>query len=88
MMLDGILHVLACCSDQKLLLFRCCCCCCCQALEVSIKPVLLGGPRLRARGRAAAFAALADAFKGGVATTADGKGLFPEDHPHFIGEAA
>jgi thiamine pyrophosphate-dependent acetolactate synthase large subunit-like protein len=48
--------------------------------------VLLGGPRLRARGRAAAFLELADAFKGGVATTADGKGLFPEDHPQFIGE--
>jgi thiamine pyrophosphate-dependent acetolactate synthase large subunit-like protein len=41
---------------------------------------------LRARGRAAAFLVLADAFKGGVATTADGKGLFPEDHPQFIGE--
>ncbi|WIA22010.1 hypothetical protein OEZ85_004364 [Tetradesmus obliquus] len=56
-----------------------------KALEGSIKPVLLGGPRLRARGRRGAFLALADAFKGGVATTADGKGLFPEDHPQFIG---
>ncbi|KAF6251991.1 pyruvate decarboxylase-like protein [Scenedesmus sp. NREL 46B-D3] len=56
-----------------------------KALEGATKPVLLGGPRLRARGRAAGFLALADAFKGGVATTADGKGLFPEDHPQFIG---
>jgi hypothetical protein len=29
---------------------------------------------------------LADAFKGGVATTADSKGLLLKDHPQVIGE--
>lgn len=48
--------------------------------------MLLGGPRLRVHGRREAFLDLANSFQGGVATTADGKGLFPEDHPQYIGE--
>jgi pyruvate decarboxylase len=55
------------------------------ALEGSVKPVLLAGPRLRAHGRRQAFLELAEALQCGVATTADGKGLFPEDHEQYIG---
>ncbi|KAF8056339.1 SHM4 [Scenedesmus sp. PABB004] len=55
-------------------------------LAKAVKPVLLGGPRLRnGGGRQAAFLALADALGCAVAVTADAKGLFPEDHSSFIG---
>jgi pyruvate decarboxylase len=56
-----------------------------QVLASAVKPVLLGGPRLRAGGRQAAFLALADALGCAVAVTADAKGMFPEDHPNYIG---
>lgn len=56
-----------------------------QVLSTAVKPVLLGGPRLRAWKRAEAFMKLADALGCAVAVTADAKGMFPEDHPNFIG---
>eukprot|EP00879_Flechtneria_rotunda_P011355 GHRR01011860.1.p1 GENE.GHRR01011860.1~~GHRR01011860.1.p1 ORF type:complete len:497 (+),score=161.61 GHRR01011860.1:184-1674(+) len=56
-----------------------------QVLDKSIKPVLLAGPRLRPRGRREAFLELAKALQCGVATTADGKGIFPEDDEQYIG---
>lgn len=54
-------------------------------LSTAVKPVLLGGPRLRAWKRADAFIQLADALGWAVAVTADAKGMFPENHPNFIG---
>uniref|UniRef100_A0A383VUS6 pyruvate decarboxylase n=1 Tax=Tetradesmus obliquus TaxID=3088 RepID=A0A383VUS6_TETOB len=56
-----------------------------KVLAAAVKPVLLGGPRLRAGSRQAAFLALADALGCAVAVTADAKGMFPEDHPNYIG---
>ncbi|WIA21682.1 hypothetical protein OEZ85_000852 [Tetradesmus obliquus] len=56
-----------------------------KVLASAVKPVLLGGPRLRAGSRQAAFLALADALGCAVAVTADAKGMFPEDHPNYIG---
>ena len=56
------------------------------AFKAATKPVLLGGPRLRVRGRRGAFLKLADAAGCAVAVTADAKGMFPEDHPGYIGE--
>lgn len=61
-------------------------CACSQVLSTAVKPVLLGGPRLRHSTRREAFLELADAMGCAVAVTADAKGLFPEDHPNFIGE--
>lgn len=54
-------------------------------LASAVKPVLLGGPKLRAGKRAEAFLALADALGCAVATMPDAKGFFPEDHPQYIG---
>eukprot|EP00775_Hariotina_reticulata_P008490 gene8490-8672_t len=54
-------------------------------LDKAVKPVLLGGAKLRPPHYQKAFLALADALGCGVAVTADAKGMFPEDHPNFIG---
>jgi thiamine pyrophosphate-dependent acetolactate synthase large subunit-like protein len=56
------------------------------AFRSATKPVLLAGPRLRVRGRRGAFCKLADAAGCAVAVTPDAKGMFPEDHPGYIGE--
>lgn len=55
------------------------------AIKGVVKPLWLGGPRLRARGRRHAFLAAAEATGYPVAMVADGKGFFPEDHPQYIG---
>ncbi|KAG4124302.1 hypothetical protein ERO13_D10G031701v2 [Gossypium hirsutum] len=46
-----------------------------EFLNKAVKPVLVGGPKLR----------LADAGGYAVAVMPSGKGLVPEHHPHFIG---
>lgn len=56
-----------------------------QLLNSAVKPVLVGGKKLRPAGAQAAFLDLADACGYAVAVTPSAKGLFPETHPHFIG---
>ncbi|CAK9319855.1 unnamed protein product [Citrullus colocynthis] len=56
-----------------------------QLLNNAIKPVLVGGKKLRLGKAQAAFVELADACDYAVAVTPSAKGMFPENHPHFIG---
>lgn len=56
-----------------------------QLLNNAIKPVLVGGKKLRLGKAQAAFVELADACDYAVAVTPPAKGMFPENHPHFIG---
>jgi len=49
------------------------------------KPVLMAGVQLRSAGGEAAFGALADASRYGVAAMPDAKGFFDETHPGFMG---
>ncbi|XP_050371762.1 pyruvate decarboxylase 1 [Argentina anserina] len=54
-------------------------------LNKAVKPVLVGGPKLRVAKAQKAFVELADAGGYPVAVMPSGKGLVPEHHPHFIG---
>ncbi|XP_038881467.1 pyruvate decarboxylase 1-like isoform X1 [Benincasa hispida] len=54
-------------------------------LNTVIKPVMIGGKKLRLAKAQAAFLELADACGYAVAVTPSAKGMFPENHPHFIG---
>ncbi len=54
-------------------------------INASVKPVLVAGVKLRTADAVAAFRRLADALGCAVAIMPDAKGLFPEDHPAFIG---
>ncbi|KAG7960892.1 hypothetical protein I3843_10G150100 [Carya illinoinensis] len=54
-------------------------------LNKAVKPVLLGGPKMRVAKACDAFVELADACGYALAVMPSGKGLVPEDHPHFIG---
>lgn len=54
-------------------------------LNAAVKPVLVGGPKLRMAGAQEGFRKLADASGYAVAMMPNGKGFFPEDHPGFIG---
>ncbi|CAL5411376.1 unnamed protein product [Camellia sinensis] len=54
-------------------------------LNKAVKPVLVGGPKLRAAKAQQAFVELADACGYPIAVMPSGKGLVPENHPHFIG---
>ncbi|KAF5471518.1 hypothetical protein F2P56_008305 [Juglans regia] len=54
-------------------------------LNKAVKPVLLGGPKMRVAKACEAFVELADACGYALAVMPSGKGLVPEDHPHFIG---
>ncbi|XP_022144022.1 pyruvate decarboxylase 1-like [Momordica charantia] len=56
-----------------------------ELLNSAVKPVMVGGRKLRPAGAGAAFLDLADACGYAVAVTPSAKGLFPETHPHFIG---
>ncbi|XP_031257159.1 pyruvate decarboxylase 1-like isoform X2 [Pistacia vera] len=51
----------------------------------AVKPVLVGGPKLRVAKASDAFVELSDACGYPLAVMPSGKGLVPEDHPHFIG---
>lgn len=54
-------------------------------LSKAVKPVLVGGPKLRVAKACDAFVELADACGYAVAVMPSAKGLVPEHHPHFIG---
>lgn len=54
-------------------------------LNKAVKPVIVGGPKLRAAKAQKAFMELADAAGYPIAIMPSGKGLVPEYHPNFIG---
>ncbi|CAI9107006.1 OLC1v1006270C1 [Oldenlandia corymbosa var. corymbosa] len=54
-------------------------------LSRAVKPVIIGGPKLRVSKAQDAFVELADASAYPVAIMPSAKGLVPEHHPHFIG---
>ena len=54
-------------------------------LNKAVKPVMVGGPKLRVAGACEAFVELADACGYALAVMPSAKGLVPEHHPHFIG---
>lgn len=56
-----------------------------EFLNKAVKPVMLGGPKLRVAKATEAFVELADACGYAVAIMPSAKGLVPENHPHFIG---
>ncbi|MCL7050000.1 hypothetical protein MKW94_007165 [Papaver nudicaule] len=56
-----------------------------RVLNKAVKPVIVGGPRLRVCKAQEAFVELADASGYAMAVMPSGKGLVPEYHPHFIG---
>lgn len=56
-----------------------------HALTAAVKPVLLAGSKLRKSDAIAEFQSLSEALNCAVAVMPDAKGLFPEDHPNYIG---
>ncbi|XP_043701259.1 pyruvate decarboxylase 1 isoform X2 [Telopea speciosissima] len=54
-------------------------------LNKAVKPVIVGGPRLRFAKAQDAFVELANACGYPIAIMPSGKGLVPEQHPQFIG---
>ncbi|XP_022145722.1 pyruvate decarboxylase 1 [Momordica charantia] len=54
-------------------------------LNKAVKPVLVGGPKMRVAKACGAFVELADACGYALAVMPSAKGLVPEYHPHFIG---
>lgn len=56
-----------------------------EFLNKAVKPVLVGGPKLRVAKACDAFVELADACGYALAVMPSAKGLVPEHHPHFIG---
>ncbi|XP_008805101.2 pyruvate decarboxylase 1-like [Phoenix dactylifera] len=56
-----------------------------EFLNKAVKPVLVGGPKIRVAKAGKAFVELADACGYPVAVMPSAKGLVPEHHPHFIG---
>ncbi|XP_022926871.1 pyruvate decarboxylase 1-like [Cucurbita moschata] len=54
-------------------------------LNNAVKPVIVGGPKLRVAKAQRAFVELADASGYPIALMPSGKGLVPEHHPQFIG---
>ncbi|KAF2306425.1 hypothetical protein GH714_017967 [Hevea brasiliensis] len=56
-----------------------------EFLNKAVKPVLVGGPKLRVATACDAFVELADDCGYALAVMPSAKGLVPEFHPHFIG---
>lgn len=56
-----------------------------EFLNKAVKPVLVGGPKLRAAKASDAFVELADASGYPLSVMPSAKGLVPEHHKHFIG---
>ncbi|URD78867.1 Thiamine pyrophosphate enzyme, central domain [Musa troglodytarum] len=54
-------------------------------LNKAVKPVLVGGPKIRVAKSGKAFVELADACGYPIAVMPSAKGLVPEHHPRFIG---
>ncbi|XP_070023942.1 pyruvate decarboxylase 1 [Nicotiana sylvestris] len=56
-----------------------------EFLNKSVKPVIVGGPKVRVAKAQHAFVELANACGYPIAVMPSGKGLVPEHHPNFIG---
>jgi pyruvate decarboxylase len=56
-----------------------------EFLNKAVKPVLVGGPKLRVARSCEPFVELADASGYAVAVMPSAKGMVPEHHPRFIG---
>uniref|UniRef100_A0A0D9VSX2 pyruvate decarboxylase n=1 Tax=Leersia perrieri TaxID=77586 RepID=A0A0D9VSX2_9ORYZ len=56
-----------------------------EFLNKAVKPVLVGGPKLRVAKAGKAFVDLVDASGYAYAVMPSAKGLVPETHPHFLG---
>ncbi|VFQ89323.1 unnamed protein product [Cuscuta campestris] len=56
-----------------------------EFLNKAVKPIMVGGPKLRAAKACKSFVELADACGYPLAVMPSAKGLVPEEHPHFIG---
>ncbi|XP_028794934.1 pyruvate decarboxylase 1 [Neltuma alba] len=56
-----------------------------EFLNKAVKPVLVGGPKLRVANASESFIELANACGYAFAVMPSAKGLVPEHHPHFIG---
>uniref|UniRef100_A0A1D1Z6I1 pyruvate decarboxylase n=1 Tax=Anthurium amnicola TaxID=1678845 RepID=A0A1D1Z6I1_9ARAE len=56
-----------------------------EFLSKAVKPVMVGGPKIRVAKAGEAFVELADASGYAVAVLPSAKGLVPEHHPRFIG---
>jgi pyruvate decarboxylase len=56
-----------------------------EFLNKAVKPVLVGGPKLRVAKACQEFVELADSCGYPLAIMPSAKGMVPEDHPHFIG---
>ncbi|OWM67107.1 pyruvate decarboxylase 1-like [Punica granatum] len=56
-----------------------------EFLNKAVKPVMVGGPKLRVSNASDAFVKLADASGYPLAVMPSAKGLVPEHHPHFVG---
>ncbi|KAL6142301.1 hypothetical protein ACLB2K_060584 [Fragaria x ananassa] len=56
-----------------------------EFLNKAVKPVMVGGPKLRSAHAGDAFVKLADASGFALAVMPSAKGQVPEHHPHFIG---
>ncbi|CAL9069921.1 unnamed protein product [Musa banksii] len=56
-----------------------------EFLNKAVKPVLVGGPKIRVAKSGKAFVELADACGYPIAVMPSAKGLVPEHHPRFIG---
>lgn len=56
-----------------------------ELLNKAVKPVLVGGPKMRVCKAQHAFVELANVSGYAIAVMPSGKGLVPEQHPHFIG---
>lgn len=56
-----------------------------ERINSSTKPVLVAGVKLRSCQATSAFLKLAEALGCAVAVMPDAKGLFPEEHPSFLG---
>ncbi|GAA0173312.1 decarboxylase [Lithospermum erythrorhizon] len=54
-------------------------------LNKAVKPVLVGGPKLRVSKASSSFVELANASGYPIATMPSAKGMVPEYHPNFIG---
>ncbi|KAK3010184.1 hypothetical protein RJ639_010769 [Escallonia herrerae] len=54
-------------------------------MNKAVKPVMVGGPKLRVAKAYGAFVELADACGYALSVMPSAKGLVPEHHPHFIG---
>ncbi|KAK9057800.1 hypothetical protein SSX86_022638 [Deinandra increscens subsp. villosa] len=56
-----------------------------EFLNKAVKPVMVGGPKLRLANACKEFVEMADSCGYAFAVMPSGKGLVPEHHPHFIG---